>query len=479
MDNIYYSNSTDPARFNKITQFSERELYGHYNREQIPSQVRPGANPEPFYRYRNNTGFYNPSYITPATPAPAPASQYDVMLDKMDQNNRQVFFGDYNGEQSPSNKPTDFYFGPYSGVDLLDFSEFRSNDIDEFSSDGITLDASEYNTSFGTTETNTTLYSPVENLNEIMGLWPNIGPGAGDLDPNILEAIVGEFRNRSSIVSARPSPNLAPQLDLEDIEGVYLEALTVGNPKGVATTTSPAEGCSPSMLDKLGKERFKKLKRSLDKYSEILDASGSESQEDQEGERTISANRGRERPRVATAFENQQNPQSTRSRRTPGRSRDTSQKDYSGSGNAVPLASDTSLPSQENHRRQRMSHADKDQVAPQKRSRPAQAFRQLEPRSTTHHIQSVTETTYPRAQRRDALLRPKNGEFRCTINGCTRQYNRSENLCRHIRTDHRTDHRMDDVRLTCPECGAKRNGGRAQENMNTHRREKHGVIIHV
>ncbi|RVD85132.1 uncharacterized protein DFL_003463 [Arthrobotrys flagrans] len=377
----------------------------------------------------------------------------------MNENDRRVFFGAYTRDRRPSHAQPDANFEA--------FHQYRDIN-DSFSSDGNTLAASEYDTSYGGTTETATTYSPHEHID-------NGGPSADDPDPEILKDIsvmVGEFRNSSSIGSARSSPKITPQFDPDDIEGA--ETLTLGNPKG-ATTSGPTEACSLSSLDKVGRERFKKLKRSVEKYSEILDASGSESQEDQ-GQRTISTSRARERPRLTTTFENRHNPQTTRNHGSTGYNREPSQRNYRREGNGTPPINNTILPSQRNHGGQQVNNADTYQTAPRKRPRAHPALRKLEPKSRTHPILPVQENNHLRPPR-DPAPRPGNGDFRCTVNGCTRRYNRSENLCRHLRTDHGQP--PDDVRIRCPDCGATRGGGRAQENMNTHRREKHGIIIHA
>ncbi|KAK6342476.1 hypothetical protein TWF718_007879 [Orbilia javanica] len=452
------------------------------------------------------------------------SSMEKTWYDGMNENDKLVFFG-YPREGTPieNTQPNNFndasaFDGYRSGpVDNLNFG-LRSNTVtvpdygysqhdgygnasmfnqyrntaDGLSLDGKTIAASEYSTSFETTDTSTTdtFYSPYEGVSGNAVAWPVRGDQAPDQVPdqatiNAMDDMVRDFYPRTSIRSARSSPRIMPQLDLDEFEGSDL--LTFGSPKGVATIKGLAE--TPSSLDNVGKERFKELERHVQKYTKILDTPEFESREEQGKGGTILASRARERPQLATVFEHRPAPRFGQGRETTTPNYETHRQNNHREGNYFPPTNIAAFNPQgaqggqgsqgilRDHGRRRMGHPDPSRAGPRKRARAQHVEQPLEPKPQAHPTPPASEANYPRTRlphlpKRDSATRPGNGQFKCTIDGCTKAYTLSENLCRHLR-DHKGN---PNLVLKCPECPSQRRGVRAHENMKTHLREKHKIF---
>ncbi|KAK6515794.1 hypothetical protein TWF281_004384 [Arthrobotrys megalospora] len=382
-------------------------------------------------------------------------------FDQMDPKSKSVFFGAYETGRRPSHHD--------SYRDVGQFSQYREMN-DGFSSDGRTLVASDYDTSFGGTTETTSFYSP----NETMNYWQMGSPVAEDLDSfniDLISAMTSDFRKSNSIGSARPSPNIRPQLDPEDIEGGESFMLE----RGGRATGSHLGVSSSSPLDGVQGERFKKLKRSVEKLSEILGASGSTAQEDYDVERPSSRSRPQEHHRHSMRLETRENLQ-PRHRKGRRYDREPTEGSYRRGEHDISLTNRATLSPRRDDRDMSMNamgvgayqdiHQEPHHAPP--------AFRNLRPREQAYDPGVPTPDPHRlHLPRRPPVPRPADGDYECPWDGCTKRYSRPENCRRHVRTAHEQSSKRD---VKCPYCSASRGSGRGQENLNTHLKNVHGII---
>ncbi|KAK6503735.1 hypothetical protein TWF481_008739 [Arthrobotrys musiformis] len=361
-----------------------------------------------------------------------------------------------------------------------------------FSSDGNTPTVSEYGWSFsGTTEiASNSLYSPVETV----GIWDFRPPADDTLDPRVLDnikAMTGEFKSSSSIDPTAPIPNVPPELhidnDFEDMEEFVNGDWDGGDVEDIQIAACPPPSADRSVAVLASPGRYKKLERFVGQYSdtvpgysEIVDASGLESQDDQRGRRVNPEPRGPRHPHTVIGSDSQRNSQPGRDLGAAEYQSEATERSYRSERNfAVPkiITSPPSRGSQGDYQKRQRSNIDTSRTAPQKRPRAQRSnLRQLEPKMQVGTSPLVSEKDYlqPPSRSGDHVPRFKNGEYVCTKPGCKKRYNRSENLSRHVRINHPKNGECEP--LTCPECGAVRGTWRAKENMRTHMKKEHGKV---